>query len=189
VSQPKRTCIACRIGTDQADLLRLVRHPLDGSAVVDLKGSLPGRGAWVHPVHGCLLRLQDRPALLRRALKAEVRCDNLLDTARALTLAKILDGLSLVAASGRLVGGHDQLLDALKEGKLAALVFSENIADRTATRLNEVREPEVQTFLLPISSAALGFRVGKGPRAAVGLFASERSHWLIKQLQRRQHIG
>ena len=44
--EPERTCIVTRRAAAPAELIRFVVAP-DGEVVADLKGRLPGRGAWV----------------------------------------------------------------------------------------------------------------------------------------------
>lgn len=48
-----RTCLGCRVRRPRAELIRIVRGP-GGSALFDVEGRLPGRGAWVCPVPACL---------------------------------------------------------------------------------------------------------------------------------------
>lgn len=65
---PIRTCVGCREQADAAALLRVVAQ--GGSAVVDERCRLPGRGAWLHPRRDCL-----DLALRRRAVPRALRCD------------------------------------------------------------------------------------------------------------------
>jgi len=70
---PERTCIGCRGKAPKAGLLRLVPDA-GGSAIVDLSGSAPGRGAYVHPQTECAesaLRTQAFARALRVVLGAE----------------------------------------------------------------------------------------------------------------------
>lgn len=43
---PMRTCIACRAEKPKKELIRVVKKP-DGEFVIDLKGKVSGRGAYV----------------------------------------------------------------------------------------------------------------------------------------------
>ena len=45
---PQRTCVGCRRADDKPRLVRLVWDPAAGCVVVDSRGALPGRGAYVH---------------------------------------------------------------------------------------------------------------------------------------------
>ncbi|MEE1931065.1 YlxR family protein [Streptomyces sp. TRM 70351] len=49
---PERTCVGCRERSAKAGLLRVVL--VEGECVPDLRGTLPGRGAYVHPRPACL---------------------------------------------------------------------------------------------------------------------------------------
>ena len=44
--KPVRTCIGCNTAGSKNDLLRMVRQP-DGSVIVDISGSMNGRGAYI----------------------------------------------------------------------------------------------------------------------------------------------
>ncbi|WP_340557390.1 YlxR family protein [Streptomyces sp. GSL17-111] len=48
---PERTCVGCRERSAKADLLRVV--VIEGECVPDLRGTLPGRGAYLHPSLAC----------------------------------------------------------------------------------------------------------------------------------------
>ncbi|WP_329137185.1 YlxR family protein [Streptomyces sp. NBC_01476] len=49
---PERTCIGCRQRAAKTDLLRVAVS--GGVCVPDLRGTLPGRGAYLHPGLACL---------------------------------------------------------------------------------------------------------------------------------------
>jgi predicted RNA-binding protein YlxR (DUF448 family) len=70
---PERTCVGCRGKGPKAGLLRVVSDAGQG-AIVDLSGSAPGRGAYVHREMTCAesaLRAQAFARALRVALGAE----------------------------------------------------------------------------------------------------------------------
>ena len=53
---PIRTCIGCRQRGEASTLVRIVarsdgEHPV---VVVDIRGTMPGRGAWLHPSEQCV---------------------------------------------------------------------------------------------------------------------------------------
>ncbi|WP_078898033.1 YlxR family protein [Streptomyces rimosus] len=49
---PERTCVGCRERAAKGDLLRIVA--IEDECVPDPRGTLPGRGAYVHPTRVCL---------------------------------------------------------------------------------------------------------------------------------------
>ena len=69
---PERTCVGCRERAAKKDLLRIVA--IEGECVPDHRGTLPGRGAYVHPVLVCL-----DLAVRRRAFPRALRVQGALD--------------------------------------------------------------------------------------------------------------
>ncbi|MCC3651397.1 MULTISPECIES: YlxR family protein [Streptomyces] len=63
---PERTCVGCRRRAAKGDLLRIA--VVGGECVPDPRGTLPGRGAYVHPTQACL-----DPAVRRRAFPRAFR--------------------------------------------------------------------------------------------------------------------
>ncbi len=82
--EPARTCIGCRSRDHRSALVRVVAR--DGVVVPDQSGSLPGRGAWVHPTSECV-----NNSIKRKAFGRALRVTTPLDT--ALVLAAV-DGSS-----------------------------------------------------------------------------------------------
>ncbi|GGW81903.1 DNA-binding protein [Streptomyces lucensis JCM 4490] len=70
---PERTCVGCRERAAKDDLLRIVKS--EDACVPDPRGTLPGRGAYVHPALVCL-----DLAVRRRAFPRALRAPGALDT-------------------------------------------------------------------------------------------------------------
>ena len=70
---PERTCVGCRQRAAKTDLLRIVA--IEDACVPDLRGTLPGRGAYLHPAPFCLDQ-----AVRRRAFTRALRAPGALDT-------------------------------------------------------------------------------------------------------------
>ncbi|WP_190125238.1 YlxR family protein [Streptomyces inusitatus] len=71
---PERTCVGCRERAAKTDLLRIVAA--GDEYVPDDRGTLPGRGAYLHPATVCL-----DLAVRRRAFPRAFRGGGPLDTA------------------------------------------------------------------------------------------------------------
>ncbi|GHA99446.1 YlxR family protein [Streptomyces termitum] len=71
---PERTCVGCRERAAKSDLLRTVVS--GDECVPDHRGTLPGRGAYVHPASHCL-----DLAVRRRAFPRAFKVTGPLDTA------------------------------------------------------------------------------------------------------------
>ena len=72
MSAPVRTCVGCRQRAAVGELLRVVA--VEGALVPDPSRRLPGRGAHVHPVVGCL-DLAERRRAFPRALRVPAPLD------------------------------------------------------------------------------------------------------------------
>ncbi|MFE7838342.1 YlxR family protein [Streptomyces sp. NPDC057474] len=70
---PERTCVGCRQRSAKTELLRVVA--VEDECVPDPRGTLPGRGAYVHPAQVCL-----DLAVRRRAFTRALRAPGALDT-------------------------------------------------------------------------------------------------------------
>ncbi|MFV0127473.1 YlxR family protein [Streptomyces sp. HMX112] len=73
-ARPERTCVGCRERAVKSELLRIVA--IEGDCAPDPRGTLPGRGAYVHPASVCL-----DLAVRRRAFPRALRVPGPLDTA------------------------------------------------------------------------------------------------------------
>ncbi|PTQ56046.1 MAG: putative nucleic-acid-binding protein implicated in transcription termination [Candidatus Carbobacillus altaicus] len=64
---PIRRCIACGAQKPKKELVRIVRTP-EGALLVDRKGKVSGRGAYLCPSEACL-KLALKKKLIERALE------------------------------------------------------------------------------------------------------------------------
>jgi predicted RNA-binding protein YlxR (DUF448 family) len=180
---PVRTCVACREAAGPEDLVRLVAHPETGRVIVDYRGKLPGRGAWVHPSAACVRAVEQQPGRLRRTLKVECWTEGLSEQLLGLVEGAVLDGLSIAAASGSLVGGHDRLRAALEAGEIAVVAVAAGASDRTLQSLAEVAG-DVSFIPISLDAGELGDRIGRGARAALGVLSTRPAGFLVRQLKR-----
>lgn len=181
-----RTCVACRQPDGRDALIRLVRGP-DGHLVVDYRARLPGRGAWVHPRRECVEHA-GRRGVLSRALRGPVDAGALSDQVRNAVLRACADGLSMAAAGGALVGGHDALSRALEDGSVVDVVVAEDASERTVASLRKAAG-DLSFTSMPLTREALGAKVGSAPRAAVGVRLDHASTHLRRQLRRLRDLG
>ncbi|TFE53471.1 YlxR family protein [Streptomyces sp. ICN441] len=87
-ARPERTCVGCRERAAKHDLLRIVA--VEGVCVPDHRGTLPGRGAYVHPASVCL-----DLAVRRRAFPRALRAQGPLDTA---DVRRVVEAMAAQAA-------------------------------------------------------------------------------------------
>ena len=118
---PERTCIATRETLPRAALLRFVLAP-DGTVVFDLKGDLPGRGAWVKPERTALEEAIRKRAF-SRAFKAQARVpEDLPGRVIAQLKEAAIATLSLARKAGAAVAGFDKVREALRGDDVAVLI-------------------------------------------------------------------
>ncbi len=70
---PMRTCVACRTNRPKRELVRVVRT-VEGSLVVDRRGKVSGRGAYLCPSLDCVNRALQAHTL-ERALERPLTDD------------------------------------------------------------------------------------------------------------------
>jgi uncharacterized protein len=126
-SEPERTCILTREAGSPEALIRFVVGPA-GEVVPDLKGRLPGRGAWLTGTAESV-REAVRRRLFGRAFKQEVKVAP--DLAEAIDAALMLDlrqALALANKAGKVVTGFGKVEAALAGERIAALVHATEAA-------------------------------------------------------------
>jgi uncharacterized protein len=87
---PVRTCVGCRKRELAVKLLRVVAVSTGNgeyALIVDAASSLPGRGAWLHPVPQCV-----RQAIRRRAFSKALRIAGSPDTSAVVEHISGLNG-------------------------------------------------------------------------------------------------
>ncbi len=187
---PMRTCVACREEADRDELIRLVADPTaPGTVAIDYRAKLPGRGGWVHPTAACVTTLEQRPGMLSRALDVDVTTAGLLARIRVVVMNAALDGLSMAAAAGALVGGADVLAEAVGKGQIVEIVVASDASPRTLADLEKICAGRMLFTTLPLDRDALGTRIGRGSRAALGVTASRATSHLRRQLRRLRGLG
>ena len=180
---PLRTCIVTREQDRPAALIRLVRHPATGEVVPDLAQKLPGRGAWVRPTREAVVALERKPGRLAHALRGPIQVEGLHERVLSAVERAAMQGLSLAAASGSLVGGHDRLRAALSQGEIRLVVVAQGASDRTIDSLRGVAG-EVPFVPISLDAQGLGELVGRGARAALGLKRTKGASFAERQLRR-----
>lgn len=120
---PERTCIVTRKAGPSTELMRFVLGP-DGQVMADLRGRLPGRGAWLSPT-ATALATAIRKRLFSRALKAEaIVSPGLVEEVEAALRRDLLGALSLANKAGAVVAGFAKVEAALLAGGAAALIHA-----------------------------------------------------------------
>lgn len=151
-----RRCSATgeEIGSDE-QALRFVLDP-EGQLTLDLKGKLPGRGAWVKASHEALLmalkkngfnRSLKTPAKLPQGHNAESFSDQVGEAIEAAALAR----LGLARKSGHLLIGGDNVRKAAKKG--LAYLTPNDVSEPETTKLAQFLAKSEAIPHLPLPAA------------------------------------
>lgn len=186
---PQRTCAITRRSAPRDALLRLVVDP-DGQVVVDARGNLPGRGAWILPDAETLTALPSRAGALKRVLGVVPDGARLVDDVRDACLRGALDGLSIAAAAGVVVPGQDRVQRALVDGRVDTVALSSDLSPRTVRAVSELAAAVEGTVVhLDLSSEALGARVGRGATGVLAVGPSRPGRAARRWLRRLFALG
>lgn len=109
---PERTCIVTRIAQAPEGMIRFVRGP-DDVVVPDLRGKLPGRGAWVSASRESVA-MAVRKKLFQRAFKDTAQAaPDLPDRIAALLRADLRQALAMANKAGCIVAGFSKVEAAI----------------------------------------------------------------------------
>lgn len=169
-NEPHRTCLACRAVKNKEELLHFVLAP-DLTLAPDLQLKLPGRGAYTCISEDCL-RTAAAKKQFNRSFKVEVRGADAAELVAKVALSmeeRIAAYISLAAKAGKVTGGSEPVMDALKRG-IAGLVFvaadiSPNNRDKIVYLAEKAGTPHMALF----DKERLGTLTGKEMRGAVAI--------------------
>ncbi|MBQ7660659.1 MAG: ribosomal L7Ae/L30e/S12e/Gadd45 family protein [Clostridia bacterium] len=84
---------------------------------------------------------------------------------------RVLSTLGLCKKAGRLLSGTPACCDAMRAGKLCAVIYAQTAAENSKKRIcDKAKTYSVPAFSLPVTPEALAKSVGKaGAVAAVGI--------------------
>ncbi|MBH0237668.1 RNA-binding protein [Methylobrevis albus] len=119
----ERTCLVTREAQPPGGLIRFVVAP-DGGVIPDLRGRLPGRGAWVSARRD-IVETAVKKKLFARAFKADVRAgDDLPQQLEDMLEAAALSALSMARKAGLVVTGFGKVQQALERETVIALLHA-----------------------------------------------------------------
>ncbi len=127
-AEPERTCLVTREAQPASRLMRFVLGP-DGVVVADLRGRLPGRGAWLTPTADALGEAVRRK-LFPKGFKTEARVPaDFVAAVDAALVREVRGALSLANKAGAAVAGFAKVETALSRGDAAALIHAREAAE------------------------------------------------------------
>jgi len=129
----ERRCIVSRQTYDTGELVRFVAGPQ--GVVPDLKGRLPGRGAWVK-ANAETVREATRKGHFARALKTDCKTAPDLDrTVGALLETSALNALGMAGGQGKVETGFSKVDAGLRSRSFGLVLFASDGADGSRAKL------------------------------------------------------
>jgi len=189
--QPQRTCLGCRQAVDQDQLIRFVRSP-DGEIVVDLRGRLPGRGAYLCNSRDCIeaaLRRRQFDRAFRQECR-EVSVEQLTIGISRELLAHLGSLLGMARKSAKFIAGSNAVLDALsRKAPLAVVVLAKDISPQIGEKVrHKAALQKIETTNL-FDKLELGRILGRAERSVVGLPDGKLAEAFLDDLHRYQDIS
>ncbi len=189
--QPQRTCLGCRQVKDQDQLVRFVRSP-DGEILADLKGRLPGRGAYLCSDRDCIETAVSRKQFDRafRQVCQTVTVGQLADSIADQLLAHLASLLGMARKSAKFVAGSNAVLDALNRKKLlAVVVLAKDISPQIGEKVRCKAEHQKIVTTRLFDKEKLGRILGRAERSVVGLPDGKLADAFLNDLLRYQDIS
>ena len=137
----ERTCIVSREQKSEAELIRFVLSPA-GEVVPDLRRKLPGRGCWVANSRITLAEAVKRHAFAKALDDNAKAATDLPDLVGRLMRAEMTQALALCRKAGLATSGNSKVEDALRHGKVKALIHVAGSSQDGAEKLNRLCGPE-----------------------------------------------
>lgn len=160
---PERRCIATGESGSVGPLIRFVLGP-DGSAVPDVAGKLPGRGAWL-TADRALVEKAVKKRLFSRAFRQPVEVqDDLADLLEHLLTNRVIDMVSMARKAGQAVTGAEKVRARIREGSAGVLLqASDGAADGRAklSQLAKAAGGDQITEISVLTAQELGLAFGR----------------------------
>ncbi len=189
--QPQRTCLGCRQVKDQSQLIRFVRSP-NGEVLADLKGRLPGRGAYLCNSRECIETAVSRKQFDRTFRQAcqPIAAEQLVAAVAQELLAHMASLLGMARKSAKFVSGGNAVQDALVRKKpLAVVILAGDISPQIGEKVRRKAEKQEIVTTKLFDKLELGRILGRAERSVVGLPDGKLAEAFLDDLLRYQDIS
>ena len=155
---PERRCIATGEVGDPARMIRFVVG-LEGQAVPDVGGKLPGRGIWVTSTNEALETAIKKKAFSRSAKTQVTVPDDLFEQTERLLAHRLINLISLARKAGLAVTGYEKVKSLLETERARLLMQASDGSERGKSRLRS--PPGKDVFIGCLTSQELGLAFGR----------------------------
>lgn len=187
-----RMCVVCRQALEQDESLRIVLTP-DGTAALDFRHKLPGRGAWVHWTRACMEQVCER-GRLNRAFKVDVRVPEAVEgeepfplgPARRWIERRQKELLALGQRAGQVKTGANVVLGVVRKGQAEYIVLARDTGETVAGDWErKARGYELPLYRTLLGAGELGEALGRtGVRSVLAAGGGPLSRALQTELKR-----
>lgn len=187
----QRTCLGCRQGLQQENLVRYVATP-SGTVTVDYRRRLPGRGAYTCVSRACLLEAVKRRQFPRALHNDTLRVDGpaLVEELLAQVRERILNLVGMARKSGQVISGSTLVLDQLSvPGSIALILAAEDMSAAISERLAGKAGHKSVAFYRMFDKELLGQVLGKGERSVAALKVGPLAAAIETELLRYERIA
>jgi len=189
--KPQRTCLGCRVVSDQDQVVRYVLSP-DGEILVDYRRKLPGRGAYTCLDRSCIttaVRRNQFDRAFKGRVKHAVGEGELIANLSGQILERIVALLGMARKSGKAVAGSNLVLGALGgHGRIALVLLAEDVSDGIADKvIGKAGRMNIPCFRL-LNKDSMGQVMGKGERSVVALVTGPLAEAILLELVRYKQI-
>ena len=189
--KPQRTCLGCREVKNQSEMIRFVQSP-DNDIIADLKGRLPGRGAYL-----CFDKTCFQQAVKKKQFDRAFRTDcGLIDPAqldlhvKEQLLGRLANLVGMARKSSGLVSGSNAVLEAFNgKRKPAVVIMAQDISEQIAGKVCHKAQQNRAVIISLFDKEKLGHILGRAERSVVGLHDGQLAEAFIKDLRRYQDIS
>jgi len=133
---PERTCIGCRNVFGKDEVVRIVSGP--SGIVIDYREKLPGRAAYVCPTRECIHQALISKAIARSLKMSVIQMpedDFIAGLVRQIE-EKLRSLIKIAAKAGMLSAGYSAVHDAIEKGRVAMLVYAQDISEGTKEKVS-----------------------------------------------------
>lgn len=186
---PQRRCIASGKTRPKDQLLRFVIGP-DGGVVLDLTGTLPGRGLWLSARRDMIEKAR-AGNLFARAARSSVRVpEDLPEQVEQALRRRCVDLIGLARRAGQAVAGFEKVKALLSDGKAAVLIEADDGSADGRSKLSALGRgvtpglPIVQLF----DGATLGQTMGRDRAVHVAILPGRLSRRFLAEAGRLAEV-
>lgn len=169
VSQPFRSCVACRTSRPKGELVRVYLIP-GGRLDVDLGGG-SGRGAYVCPHRICLEQAVRRGEFARclKSTLGPMTVEALEALIRERAIRKVVALLGLARRARKVVSGAEAVESAVKRHTARLILSAADASANSVAKLRSLAEQAGVAWMSSLDKEKLGIALGGTPRACTAV--------------------